>query len=86
MTSKLTTPKGWKLEGKHITRTFKFKTFLEALGFLNIAATISDEMMHHPNIELHDYNKLTIKSTTHDQNKVTEKDIELARRVNMVPV
>ena len=85
MKSKFAIPKGWFKEGKHITRTFKFKTFLEALGFLNIVATISEEIMHHPDIELHDYNKLTIKSTTDDQNKVTEKDIELARRVNMVP-
>jgi len=83
---KMIIPKGWKQEGKHITRTFKFKTFLQAVGFLNIVATISEELIHHPEITLHDYNKLTIKSTTHDRGKVTEKDIELACRVNMVPV
>ena len=79
-------PKGWKKEGKHLTRTFKFKTSMEAVGFLNIVATISEELVHHPEITLHDYNKLTIKTTTHDKGKVTEKDIELARRVNLVPV
>ena len=83
---KMIIPKGCKQEGKHITRTFKFKTFLQAVGFLNIVATISEELIHHPEITLHDYNKLTIKSTTHDRGKVTEKDIELACRVNMVPV
>lgn len=79
-------PKGWRKEGKCLVRTFRFKTFMEAVGFLNIVATIAEELIHRPDIALHDYNKLTIKITTRDKGKITDKDTELAHRVNLVPV
>lgn len=79
------TPKGWKKQGKWLIRSYKFKTFMEAVGFMNIVATIAEELMHHPDISLENYNELAIKTTTHSKNKLTEKDFELANRINMVP-
>lgn len=78
-------PKGWKKQGKFLVRTYKFKTFMEAVGFLNIVATIAEELMHHPDISLENYNQLTIKTTTHKSGKLTGKDFELAERIEMVP-
>lgn len=78
-------PKGWKNEGKRIARTYKFKTYMEAIGFLNIVATIGEELMHHPDIYLENHNELTIKTTTHEKGRVTAKDFELISRIEMIP-
>jgi len=77
-------PKGWKKEGKFLVKNFKFKTFLEAVGFLNIVSTIAEELMHHPDLSLENYNELTIKTTTHEKGRLTEKDSELADRINKI--
>ncbi len=78
------TPKGWAKEGKFLVKTFKFKTFIEAIGFLNIVGTIAEELMHHPDFSLEKHSQLTIKTTTHEKGKLTEKDFELAERVNKI--
>ncbi len=75
-------PKGWKKDGKFLVKTFKFKTFIEAVGFLNIIATVAEGLDHHPDVHLENYNILTIKTTTHSKNCVTEKDVELAKSID----
>ena len=82
---KMIIPKGWKKKGNWLVRQYKFKTFMEAVGFLNIVATIGEELMHHPDISLENYNQLTIKTTTHKSKKLTQKDFELAERIEMIP-
>ena len=79
-----TIPKNWNKEGNWLVRKYKFKNFLEALGFLNIVSTIAEELMHHPDFSLENYNQLTIKTTTHEKGKLTEKDFELAGRINKI--
>lgn len=75
-------PKSWKREGKFLVKKFKFKNFIEAVGFLNIVASIAEGLNHHPDIYLENYNQLTIKTTTHSKGKVTEQDFELASKIN----
>jgi len=84
MPQKLKVPKGWKKEGKWLVRKYKFKTFLQALGFLNIVGTIGEELMHHPDAHLENYNNLTLKITSHRQGKLTQKDFELAGRIEKI--
>ena len=77
-------PKGWKKEGKWLVRKYKFKTFMEAIGFLNIIGTVAEELMHHPDIYLENYNELTIRLTTHSKGRLTQRDVELAEKINHV--
>jgi 4a-hydroxytetrahydrobiopterin dehydratase len=44
------TPDGWILEegGKALTRTFKFKDFSAAFGFLSRVALYAEKADHHP--------------------------------------
>ncbi len=78
----MSAPKGWKREGKFLVKKFKFKTFIEAVGFLNIVATVAEGLDHHPDVHLENYNNITIKTTTHSKNNVTEKDAELAKAID----
>jgi 4a-hydroxytetrahydrobiopterin dehydratase len=72
-----------KVDNKLIA-DFEFKDFQEAWAFMSQIALISEKINHHPywsNV----YNKVHIELSTHDAgNLVTQKDEDLALRINKV--
>ena len=72
----------WIEQENKLSREFSFKDFKKALDFTNKIAKIAEELNHHPDILIHNYNKVTITSYTHTNNKVTEKDYQLADQIN----
>ena len=72
----------WKEENNQLTRTFEFKNFVEAWGFMNKVALLAEKMDHHPNWS-NVYNKVEIALTSHDAgNTVTERDRKLAKQID----
>jgi len=69
----------WKaVEGRDaIARTFQFKNFNEAFGFMAQVALKAEQMNHHPEW-LNVWNKVEVTLTTHDTGGVSELDIKLA--------
>lgn len=61
-----------------ITRTFQFKDFNAAFGFMSRAALKAEKMDHHPEW-FNVYNKVEVTLSTHDAGGLTELDIKLAR-------
>ena len=60
-----------------ISRTFAFRDFNEAFGFMTRAALVAEKLDHHPEwFNVHD--KVEVTLATHDAGGVTERDIELA--------
>lgn len=78
--TKLNTLPGWGLEGDFIAKTFLFKDFSEAFGFMARVAMMAEVMGHHPDWS-NVYHKVTIKLNTHDVGGITDKDFEFAQRV-----
>lgn len=73
--------KGWELEDNKLTKHFKFKNFRDAMAFLMRLSFEAEAVNHHPEIE-NVYNKVRLSLTTHDAgDKLTEKDVILARRI-----
>ena len=70
---------GWQaVDGRDaITRTFKFKDFNEAFGFMARAALIAEKMDHHPEW-FNVYNRVDVTLSTHNAGGLTELDVELA--------
>lgn len=72
---------GWAWERDALVKTLKFANFREALAFMLKAGFEADALNHHPewtNV----YNTVMIRLTTHDSSdKVTAKDVELAKRM-----
>jgi 4a-hydroxytetrahydrobiopterin dehydratase len=72
---------GWRFEGNAIHREYNFSSFTEAMGFITEMAFACERMNHHPKL-FNVYNKVQIHLTTHDVgNKVTEKDLNLAKAI-----
>jgi len=73
--------KHWRLEDDKLLMDIKLSNFSEALSFLVKVGIEAEKLNHHPEI-YNIYNKVTLKLTTHDAgNRVTEKDIVLARAI-----
>ena len=71
----------WRLEGDKLVKTFRFKNFREAVSFIVRMAFEAEALNHHPELR-NVYHTVDIALTTHDAgNKVTAKDIDLARAV-----
>ena len=61
-----------------ITKTFKFKNFNEAFGWMTRVAMSSEKMDHHPEW-FNTWNKVIVTLTTHSIGGITKKDIILAK-------
>ena len=66
-----------------IQKTFAFKNFVEAFGFMTQAALIAERMDHHPEWS-NVYRTVNVLLTTHDAGGLTEKDVNLARAMDEV--
>jgi 4a-hydroxytetrahydrobiopterin dehydratase len=72
----------WIEENNQLTKTFKFKNFIDAWGFMSKVAIIAEKMNHHPNWS-NVYNQVIITLSTHDAgNTVTELDRKLAKQID----
>ena len=74
---------GWKEAGgrEAIERTFTFRDFNEAFGFMARAALVAEKHDHHPEWR-NVYRTVEVVLATHDAGGVTRLDIELAKAMN----
>jgi 4a-hydroxytetrahydrobiopterin dehydratase len=92
MADKLTAParatalaelEGWQqVKGRDaIEKSFKFKSFNEAWGFMNRVALVAEQMDHHPEW-FNVYNRVDVVLTTHDCGGLSDLDVRLAKRMD----
>ncbi|CAL74214.1 Pterin-4-alpha-carbinolamine dehydratase [Bradyrhizobium sp. ORS 278] len=76
---------GWaELDGREaISRTFTFRDFNEAFGFMTRVALIAEKRDHHPEWR-NVYRTVEVVLATHDAGGVTMLDIELARAMDAI--
>jgi 4a-hydroxytetrahydrobiopterin dehydratase len=81
----LTELDGWqKVEGREaIAKSFKFKDFIAAFGFMTRAALHAEKLDHHPEW-FNVYNRVDVTLATHSENGITELDIKLANKMNAI--
>ena len=64
-----------------IAKTFTFKDFNQAFGFMARAALVAEKMDHHPEW-FNVYKTVEVTLSTHDAGGVTERDVQLAEAMN----
>ena len=79
------TAAGWELsdDGKAITKTFRFRGFRDAMAWMMRAGFEAEQLNHHPEWS-NVYNRVEVRLTTNDTGGLTEKDIDLAQRMERV--
>ena len=72
----------WKHENNRLKKTFTFKDFTEAFGFMTKVALIAEKMDHHPTWT-NTWNKVSFELSTHDAGDiVTDLDKKLAKAID----
>src|ERR1700731_4429464 len=66
-----------------IARTFVFKDFNEAFGFMSRVALVAEKRDHHPEWR-NVYKTVDVVLATHDAGGVTALDVELARAMDAI--
>lgn len=76
---------GWgQVPGREaIQKTFKFRDFNEAFGFMSRVALVAERMDHHPEWR-NVWNTVEVVLSTHDAGGLTQRDVDLAKRMNEI--
>ncbi|HEY8938497.1 MAG TPA: 4a-hydroxytetrahydrobiopterin dehydratase [Cyclobacteriaceae bacterium] len=74
----------WKEENNRLKKTFTFKDFSEAFGFMTRVAIAAEKMNHHP-LWTNVWNTVSFELSTHDAGDiVTDKDRKLAATIDQL--
>jgi len=71
----------WEREGTELAKTVKLKDFAEAMRFVNALAEAAEAANHHPDISI-SWNTVRLRLSTHSAGGITQKDLDLARRID----
>ena len=76
---------GWRaLEGREaIGRSYQFKDFSEAFGFMTRVALAAEKADHHPEWR-NVYRTVEVVLTTHDAGGLTQRDVQLAKAMDAI--
>ncbi len=64
-----------------ISRSFTFDDFSQAFAFMTQVALLAEKADHHPEWS-NVYNRVDIVLTTHDAGGLSERDIDMAQRID----
>jgi 4a-hydroxytetrahydrobiopterin dehydratase len=73
----------WSEVGGKLHRDLEFADFTEAWAFMQRVAEVAEELDHHPDWS-NSWNRVTIDLFSHSAGAITDKDRELARRIDQL--
>ncbi len=75
---------GWSIvDGRRLTRGYKFPDFAKALEFVNRVGALAETLGHHPDIFLA-WGKVDITIFTHTIDGLSDLDFALAEQINRI--
>jgi 4a-hydroxytetrahydrobiopterin dehydratase len=76
-------PEGWADVGGSLQCEYRFEDFAGAMAFVNRLADAAERANHHPDIAI-SWNAVTVRWRTHSKRAITERDVEMARRTDVL--
>jgi 4a-hydroxytetrahydrobiopterin dehydratase len=74
---------GWYFEDGWIRRVYKTDGWATTLMLVNAIGYLSEAAYHHPDLSV-TWARITVKLSTHSAGGITDKDFELARKIEEV--
>jgi 4a-hydroxytetrahydrobiopterin dehydratase len=74
----------WRREGDAIVCEFTLENFSAAMGFANRVGEAAESADHHPDILVHGWNRVRLRSTTHSAGGLTQRDLDLSRTIDQL--
>ena len=74
-------PAGWRRDGEALVKVYERDGFDGAIAFVNAVAAVANRLDHHPQITV-DWNRVTIRTWSHDAGTVTDRDLALAAAID----
>ncbi len=72
---------GWELAGQALRKTFDRGNFVGSVEFVRAITDPAEEMNHHPDISI-SWSRVEVTLTTHSEGGLTERDFELAAKID----
>ena len=73
----------WTTQTGKLHRQFVFRDFSEAFGFMSEIALVAERHDHHPEW-FNVYRNVVVDLTTHEAGGITQRDFELAKKMDQV--
>jgi 4a-hydroxytetrahydrobiopterin dehydratase len=73
--------RGWSQEDGAISRTLKFRNFVESKAFVDRVAEVAERDQHHPDIHIQ-YDKVRLVLSTHSAGGLTDNDFKMAEQID----
>lgn len=71
---------GWTYRDNALSKSFTLATFPAGIAFVDRVAALAEQIGHHPDMTIK-YTTIGFTLSTHDAGGVTERDFDLARRI-----
>ncbi len=81
--SKLPLIDGWTQQGDTLARDYRFRSYFAGINFVVAVADEAESMNHHPDLHV-GWRKIGVVLSTHSAGGITELDIEMAQRMNVL--
>jgi 4a-hydroxytetrahydrobiopterin dehydratase len=81
LSAALVTLDGWSGDTRGLARTAELASFPAAIAAVRRVADVAEELDHHPDIDIR-WRTVTFRLSTHSAGGVTQRDIDLARRID----
>lgn len=72
---------GWDVSDTKADKTYQFKNFIEAFGWMTSVAITAEKLDHHPEW-FNVYKTVKVTLTTHDTGGLSDLDLKLAKRMD----
>jgi len=73
---------GWTVEaGKKLSKSFRFKNFVQAVDFVNAVTRVAEAEQHHPDLYVR-WGEVRVYLWTHKIDGLTESDFVMAAKID----
>jgi len=76
---------GWEIHEGLLTKTYLVRSFAHGVLFIGAIGQFAEAANHHPDVNLHDYNRVTVSLVTHSEGGLTGHDFDLAAQIDSLP-